>query len=292
MHYFSQRCVALHFDREFTMKHLIKRLTVAVGIAASALTAQADPTIVTNWSYSLGSLFSAAAPGAVNGVGTDTLSWGTGVSGPSSLVIGNNNIVNAPATTFIGAPGLIPPAFWAAGNSITHNNNPITGTSLSSATLTASLSLAALLPVATPGLPGALPPLNVNIGFVETANSGTCTVVTSPTPCNDIFVLVGGLLNQVFSYDVDGSGAVNYFLNVFPSTGGILSQLTVAECAAAGQAAGCIGFTTPENQSTTLGFSFTISTQPFTVPEPGSLALVALGMIGVAALMRRRKLQA
>ena len=275
------------------MKHLIKRLAVAVGIAASALSAQADPTIVTNWSYSLGSIFSAAAPGAVSGVGTDTLSWGTSTgSGQSSLVIGNNNIVNAPVTTFIGAPGMIPPAFWAAGNSITHNNNPITGASLTSATLTASLNLSALLPVPTPGAPGALPPLLVNIGFVETPNTAPCTVVGSPTPCNDIFVLVGGLLNQVFSYDVDGSGAVNYFLNVFPSTGGVLSQLTAAECSAAGQGAGCIGFTTPENQSTTLGFSFTISTQPFMIPEPGSLALVALGMLGVAGLMRRRKVQA
>lgn len=271
------------------MKHLLKRLAVAVGIAGSALSAQA--TIVTNWSYSLGSLFSAAAPSGVSGVGTDTLSWGTGLSGPSSLVIGNNNIVNAPVTTFIGS-GAIPPAFWAPGNSITHNNFPINGASLTSATLTASLSLAALLPVATPGLPGTLPPLNVNIGFVETPNSAPCTVVSSLTPCNDIFVLVGGLLNQMFSYDVDGTGAVNYFLNVFPSTGGVLSQLTAAECSAAGQGAGCIGFTTPENQSTTLGFSFTISTQPFMIPEPGSLALVALGMIGIAGLARRRKVQA
>ncbi len=273
------------------MKHLIKRLAVAVGIAASALSAHAAPTIVTNWNYSLGSLFTAAAPGAVLGVGTDTLSWGTGSSGPSQLVIGNNNILNAPVTTYLGS-GAIPPGFWAAGNSVTHNNNPITGTSLTSATITASLNLSALLPVATPGLPGVLPPLNVNIGFVETPNFGTCTVITSLTPCNDIFVLVGGLLNQVFSYDVDGSGLVNYFLNVFPSTGGVLSTLTAAECAAAGQGAGCIGFTTPENQSTTLGFSFTISTNPFTVPEPGSLALVALGMVGVAGLMRRRKQQA
>lgn len=269
------------------MKHLIKRAVVAMGIAASALTAHAAPTIVTQWEYDLSSIFSAATPGAVNGVGTNTLSWGTGVSGPSQLVIGGD-VVNGTVNTFIGGAGMIPPAFWALGNSITHNNNPITGASLTSATLTASLNLSALLPVATPGLPGTLPPLNVNIGFVETNNFGTCTVVTSPTPCNDIFVLVGGLLNQMFSYDPNGMGAVTYFLNVFPSTGGVLSQLSAAECSAAGQAAGCIGFTTPENQSTTLGFSFTISTQRFVIPEPGSLALAAVALLG-AWLIRRRK---
>ena len=272
------------------MKHLIKRVVVAIGIAASALASHAAPTIVTQWEYDLGSIFTAAAPGSIAGVNTNTLSWGTGVSGPSSLVIGNN-VTNGVVNTFIGGAGMIPPAFWAPGNSITHNNNPINGQSLTSATLTATLNLSALLPVSTPNQPGNLPPLNLNIGFVETPNSGTCVVTTSPTPCNDIFVLVGGLLNQVISYNVDGSGPVDYFLNVFPSTGGVLSQLSPAECSAAGQAAGCIGFTTPESQSTTLGFSFTISTQPFLIPEPGSLALVALGMFGVAALTRRRKLQ-
>ena len=269
------------------MKLLIKNLAVAAGMALSVLSAQAAPTIVTQWTYGLSSLFSAAAPGTVTGVGTNTLAWGVSTgSGQSSLVIGNSPAGPSPVNTFIGG-GLVPVGFWAPGNSITHNNNPITGAALTSATLTSSLNLTALLPVAT-ATPGPLPPLIVNIGFAETPNTAPCVVAGSPVPCNDIFVLVGGLLNQVFSYDVDGSGAVNYFLNVFPSTGGVLSILTNAECAAAGQGAGCLGFTTPENQSTTLGFSFTISTQPFVIPEPGSLALAAVALL-CAWLIRRRK---
>lgn len=269
------------------MKRLFKQLAVAASLAVSVMSVQA--TIVNNWSYGLSSLFSAASPPGVTGVGTSTLSWGTSTgSGQSSLAIGNNPIVGGLVTTFVGG-GAIPPAFWAPANTITHNNNPITGLALTSAVLTSSLNLVALMPAANPpGTPGALPPLIVNIGFSETPNQTPCVVIPSPTPCNDIFVLTGGLLNQMFSYDVDGTGAVNYFLNVFPSTGGVLSTLTALECAAAGQGAGCIGFTTPENQSTTLGFSFTISAQPFVIPEPGSLALAAVALLAAWLIRRRR----
>ena len=100
-------------------------------------------------------------------------------------------------------------------------------------------------------------------------------------------MLTSGLLNSSFDYD-DGTGLSTYYVNIFPTTGGVLSVLENSACAAAGQANGCIGFSTPEGQSTTLAFGSTISTEPLQVPEPGMLALLGLGMMGLFVWRRRQ----
>ncbi len=258
--------------------------------AVLALASSHANALVTTWDFSVTSLFTSATyngGGGTNpGAGVGALSWGTSTGqGQSSLVVGNSPATGSVDTyTGVGVPNSSP--FLGISTSLTHNNKPITGTSLTAATLTNTVVL-------DPAVPnnGALSPqiIPFDIKFVETPNSGVCAVSGSPTPCNDIFVLTGGLLNYQFNYDaLDGDGLNTYFVNIFPITGGVLGVLENTACAAAGQANGCIGFSTPEGQSTTLAFGFTISANPLTVPEPDALALMGLGLFGLAA-MRRRK---
>ena len=256
--------------------------------AALFLASSSASAIVTTWDYTISSLFTAATydglGGTAPGTGVGTLSWGT--SGQSSLAVGGSP-ANGSLTTYLG---VTPPAaapYLGLSTSLTHTNNPITGTSLTSAVLTNTITLDPTNPNRD-ALPIQIFPFN--IAFTETTNSGTCAVLASPTPCNDIFVLTGGLLNFSFEYDAqDGDGSRQYFVNIFPTTGGVLNALETSACTAAGQASGCIGFSTPEDDITRLAFGFTISTRPLQqVPEPGILALFGIGLMGLFGLRRRQ----
>lgn len=256
------------------MKNLTKILLAAGALAISAMT-HAAPVIT--WNVAVDGSWSAFGPAGVTQVG-DQLRWGTSTGlGQSTLTIVDPAPTNIP--TWFG--GGVPPAGYTAPSvTLIHDNNPITGTSLTSATLSVALTLKPLNP-ANPALPADT--INYLIRFVETPNSGTCAVPTSPTPCNDIFVQLGGFLNDSFFYD-----GQTYFVNAFPTSGGVLNTLPATACTAAGLAPGCFGFSTPENQATTLSFGLTISSERLAVPEPGSLALIGLALAGLGFVSRRR----
>lgn len=265
------------------MSKILKALAAA-GVAMTLATS-ASAALVTSWKYTIVSKWTNATgggPAAVTGNGTQTLAWGTPqtVNGQSKLITADPAADGTLTTN--GGP--------SAGVSITHANNRITNGAIgfTGATLEAALFLAPLTPFEGP-YPALPLPQMVDIKFVETPNLvaiETCAV-PSTLACRDIFALTNpsqvlGGANFIFDGYV-------YSLNVFPQNLTAFEELPVAACLAAGLPAGCLGFSTEEQQTTTVPFSITITARPVDIAEPGILALLGLGLAGAGLVVRRRR---
>ena len=241
--------------------------------------------LINQWGFVVDSGFtSAVGNSTITGSNTNafwsapsTLEWGD-AGGVSSF-----DVAGATNGTFAG--NLFTDGAAVDTVTFSHNNNPITaGTSLTSAVLKDRIFLTPLDPFGGPGF--APDPLVFSILFTETSNAGTCAVA-SPTPCNDIFVLdvegagfnpANNTLNQTFFYD----GLV-YNARLFIDGLGVLTD---SACAAAIADNGCIGFTTVESQTNTFQVALDITTRPFVVPEPGTIFILALGLLSLFRIKR------
>jgi len=135
----------------------------------------------------------------------------------------------------------------------------------------------------------AFPTREIDIRFAETfnqANQAACGFAEQglpppSVPCKDIFTILDPVDLEFSFVFADG---IEYFVEIGAQG---LQPLSAQACALVGLGAGCVGLTTPEGADTEVLVNIRIFTAE--APEPGTLAMLALGLLALSGVTRRKR---